>query len=140
MKHIEVALKEYGREAWPGTDTNIDVLKFFLETGYTYIHDDETPWCAAFLNWVLKQCNIPTPNKLNARSFLDIGTPITTPELGDIVIFWRIRSDSLLGHCGIFLRESTKLVWVLGGNQDSSVCIKAFPKSQLLGYRRLTFN
>lgn len=138
MLPLEIALKEYGKEAWAGVETNPEVLKYFTETGYTFIHDDETPWCAAFLNWVLKQCNIQTKNKLNARSFLEIGTDISSPRLGDLVIFWRISPQSWQGHVGIFIRESSKLVFVLGGNQNSSVNIKAFPKTQVLGYRRVS--
>lgn len=132
---MEIALKEYGNEAYPGQETNAEVLKYFTETGKSFIHDDETPWCAAFLNWVMQKSNVITKNQLNARSFLEMGTKTNTPSIGDVVVFWRIKPDSWEGHCGLYIRESKKLIWVLGGNQDSSVKIKPFPKEQLLGYR-----
>jgi len=137
MKPLEVALSEYGKEAYPGTKTNPEVLKYFTETGYTFIHDDETPWCAAFLNWVLQKCKIDHPNKLNARSFLEMKHATSTPELGDIVILWRINPIGALGHTGLYIRENKNLIWILGGNQNSTVNIRAFPKNQLLGYRSL---
>jgi uncharacterized protein (TIGR02594 family) len=137
MTPIELALSEYGNEAWPNTATNPDVLKYFTETGYQFIHDDETPWCAAFLNWILLKCKRKTENKLNARSFLTLSKPTQNPTLGDIVVLWRISPSSWQGHCGLFVKQNSKLVWILGGNQDSRVCIQAFSKTQLLGYRTM---
>lgn len=124
-------------EAWLGVDNNPDVMKYFHETGYTFIDEDETPWCAAFLNWICQKCDIATPNKLNARSFLQVGEVVTVPSIGDIVVLWRLQQNGPYGHCGIFIRETPKMVYVLGGNQDSRVSIKAFPKTQLLGYRKV---
>lgn len=137
MDILKIALKEYGNEAWPGSQTNPSVSKYFTDLGFTFIHDDETPWCAAFLNWILKQACIKGTGSLLAKSFLNIGTPTTTPELGDLVIFWRNSPTSGLGHCGIFIRDTKNFVYVLGGNQDSRVCIKAEPKQALMGYRKV---
>lgn len=137
MTPLEIALKEYGNEAYQGTATNSDVLKYFTETGHTYIDDDETPWCAAFLNWVCKQAGVQTPNSLLARSFLKVGTDTQTPKLGDIVVLWRISRASIFGHTGIYIRETKYMIYILGGNQDSRVSIRAFPKTNLLGYRRV---
>lgn len=136
-KVLKRALEEYGTEGIEGNEHNPEVVKYFHGIGHKWVNDDETPWCAAFLNWILRQCNIKDTKKLNARSFLEIGRAVTTPSLGDIVITWRIRKDGPYGHCGIFIKESKKLIWILGGNQDNRVSIKAFPKDQLLGYRRL---
>ena len=137
MNLIEKALKEYGIISWEGKLENPEVLKYFHEIGYEYINSDETPWCAAFLNWILKQCNIKGTNLLNARSFLKIGIPVSDALLGDLVVLWRISQDGPYGHCGIFIKETDKLIWILGGNEDSSVKIKPYPKTQLLGYRRI---
>lgn len=137
MTPLEVALKEYGNEAWPGNATNPQVEKYFDEIGFAFVNDDETPWCAAFMNWVLKKCKKPMTGSLLARSFLKIGTPIFDPQLGDLVIFWRVSFDGIFGHVGLYIRETTQMTYVLGGNQDSAVKIKPFPKSQVLGYRRI---
>jgi len=137
MNIIEAALKEYGNQAWPGDETNPDVLKYFHDIGYGYINDDETPWCAAFANWILKQCNIKGTNLLNARSFLKIGTAVSEPKLGDVVILWRISPVGSYGHVGFFVNKIENQIFILGGNEDSSVKIKAFPVSQLLGYRMI---
>lgn len=137
MKPIIVALGEYGNDTWPDPAENPAILKYFHEIGYEFIDDDETPWCAAFLNWILKQCQITGTKKLNARSFLNIGQATQTPKLGDLVILWRISPEHWAGHCGLFIKESNNLIWILGGNQSGKVCISTFSKKQLLGYRTL---
>lgn len=135
-KPLEIALAEYGNEAYPGREHNPEVTKYFAGTGKQFIHDDETPWCAAFMNWVMQKANVITKNQLNARSFLDMGVESSDPVMGDVVVFWRISPTSWEGHVGLYIRETAKMIYVLGGNQDSSVKIKPFPKTQLLGYRK----
>jgi uncharacterized protein (TIGR02594 family) len=139
-KIFETAIAEYGNAGIIGEADSPDVLKYFDETGYTFIDHDETPWCAAFLNWILKKCNIETPNKLNARSFLEIGQETSEPTIGDIVILWRIEKNGPYGHCGIFVRKLGNIIYILGGNQDNTVKIKGYSADQLLGYRKFIDN
>lgn len=136
-KFVEKALTEYGHAGIVGEKDNPEVVKYFTETGYKFIDEDETPWCAAFLNWVLRKCNIKTPNKLNARSFLDVGREVTSPVLGDIVILWRIAKDGPYGHCGLFINRIGNIIYILGGNQNNRVNIQGYSADQLLGYRTL---
>jgi uncharacterized protein (TIGR02594 family) len=137
MDLIKTALNEYGNEGIAGIKSNENVLKYFHEMGFTYIDDDDTAWCAAFLNWILWKNNIKGTGKLNARSFLEIGTETFTPEIGDIVVLWRISRLGVYGHCGIFVKRVGNIIYILGGNQDNSVKIKGFSADQLLGYRRV---
>ena len=39
------------------------------------------------------------------------------------------------GHVGFAVREFEHTVLVLGGNQNNQVCLKHYPRAQLLGYR-----
>ena len=137
MRVLDIALLEYGKEYWEGIPSNSEILKYFHETGHTYIHDDETPWCAAFMNWVCKQAGIKTQNKLNARSFLEVGKAVAPGNLGDIVVLWREDPKSWKGHVGIYIREEKHIIYVLGGNQDGRVCIKPFRKEQILSFRKI---
>lgn len=137
MRPLQIALAEYDTSSFQGKETNPDVLKYFSETGFSFIHDDETPWCAAFLNWVLQKAGYSFLMKLNARSFLTFGTETKNPTLGDIVVLWRISPTAWQGHVGLFIKETNNLVYILGGNQDGEVSIKAFSKTQLLEYRKL---
>jgi len=137
LKIVKVALQEYGKAGIIGNENNPEIVKYFHEIGHKWVNDDETPWCAAFLNWVLLKCNITGTGKLNARSFLEIGQEVTSPTLGDLVILWRIQKEGPYGHSGIYIAESKHLLYILGGNEDNMVRIKAYPKENLLGYRRL---
>ena len=137
MKPFEVALREYGTWEWPGSEHNPRVLQYFKEIGHAWVKDDETAWCAAFVNWCLLQAGKPQTGKLNARSFLEYGQGTESPVLGDLVVLWRISRDSGFGHVGFFVRMSANSIYILGGNQSDQVNIQKFPKTQVLGYRKV---
>lgn len=131
------AFKYYGLEEVHGEQHNPQILEFFDEIGHTWVQDDETAWCSAFINYLCKHMDYERSGKLDARSWLNTGLEIAKPELGCIVVFWRESKISWKGHVGLFVNEWDRYIYVLGGNQDSSVCIKRYPKERLLGYRKL---
>lgn len=135
---IEKALSQYGITEIKGDKSNPEINKYFNEIGQTWA-DDEVSWCSAFVNWVCKTENFEYSGKLTARSWLDIGTTIITPKLGNIVILWREDPDSWKGHVGFFVREDKNNIWVLGGNQSNTVNISSYPKERLLKYIKPNF-
>lgn len=134
---INMALSQYGVTEVVGKEHNPVVVNYFKEIGHSWIKDDETAWCSAFVNWVAMKCGMETSGKLNARSWLKVGEAVNTPTIGDVVIFWRGKKDSWQGHVAFYVNEDKDNIWVLGGNQGNKVCISTYPKSRLLGYRRL---
>ena len=137
MKPIEIALNEYGTKGVAGILNNAEVVKYFKEIGHGWVKDDETAWCAAFLNWVLKKAGKIHTGALNARSFLTYGVSTKTPQVGDIVVLWRISRNGPYGHCGLFVRQTKNTVFILGGNQLNQVCIQEYSKEYLLDYRQI---
>lgn len=137
MLHVENALKYYGTKGIEGTENNKDILKFFDEIGHDWVKNDEVPWCAAFLNYILQISGMENTRKLNARSFLEIGEEVEKPTLGDVVVFWRLNPKGTLGHVGIFVNEDEKYIYTLGGNQNNRVSIAPIEKVRFLAYRRL---
>lgn len=135
MRPYQVALQEYGTKAIAGALHNPEVIKYFDDIGQKWVKDDETAWCAAFVNWCLLKSKIKGTGQLNARSFLTWYTMTTKPQLGDVVVLWRISKDSPYGHVGFFVKETHDQVYILGGNQNGQVSIAPFDKVQLLGYR-----
>lgn len=135
MQPYQAALQEYGTKAIAGAMHSPEVLKFFADIGAPWVKDDETAWCAAFVNWCLMQAKLKFSSKLNARSFLTYGTATTTPKLGDIVVLWRISRDGPYGHVGFFVAQTHDRVYMLGGNQGNAVNITDYDKTYLLGYR-----
>ena len=136
-KIIEIALAQYGQTGIIGKNSNKIILDYFHEIGATWIQDDDTAWCSAFVNWVLKKANLPYSSRLNARSFLTYGNKTTKPKISDIVILWRVEKNSVYGHCGFYVSENADSVFILGGNQDNSVNIKSFSKDKVLDYRTI---
>lgn len=104
-----------------------------------------TEWCAAFLNAILKRQGIlgsesVSDAPLMARSFLNWGIAVTTPERGDIMIFRR-GNRGWQGHVAIYLgtveRNGRTYYRMLGGNQNDSVNIMHYPASKLIAIRRI---
>lgn len=138
MELIKKAFTQYGVKEIAGQKDHPQILKYFNILGFDGARlKDETAWCSAFVNWVAKTEGYEYTGKLNARSWLKVGEKIENPDFGDVVVLWRESPDSWKGHVGFFVKETRRYIYVLGGNQNNSVCIKAYPKTRLLGYRRL---
>ena len=107
-----------------------------------------TEWCAAFVNAVLDESDIPSNNNheypLTARAFLDWGEPISKENIypGDIVIFPR-GNQGWQGHVGFYISTVTineiEFYQILGGNQSNKVSIELYRVSSVLGIRRYSF-
>lgn len=135
MDHLRIALSQYAEKEIAGSQHNQDIVKYFKEVGQSWVKDDETAWCAAFVGYCLEKAGHKSTGKLNARSYLDWGTPTDTPNVGDIVVFWRGAPSGWQGHVGFFIREEGDKIYTLGGNQSNQVSIAPYSKDQLLGYR-----
>ena len=137
MKHLELALSQVGVKEIVGLGHNPTILKYFDEIGHSWVDDDETAWCSAFVNWVCFKNNLSMSGKLNARSWLKVGEKVTNPKVGDIVVFWRVSRSDWRGHVGFFISQRNGVIYTLGGNQGNQVCIKAYNQNRLLEFRRL---
>jgi len=136
---IHIASREIGTKEIAGAQHNPRIVNYAKEAGFTYVNDDETPWCSFFMNWVAKKAELESTGKGNARSWLNVGIPVVNPEPGDVVIFWRESPNSYKGHVGVFMGYSQdhSRIYTLGGNQNNQVGETAYSTSQLLGFRRL---
>jgi len=98
---------------------------------------DEIPWCAAFMNFILKHANLPHTNSLAARSNLNIGSVVPSINEAlvgnDIVVLKRTGGH----HVGFFAGLEEDGVWILGGNQSNQVSLQKFRITDVLGVRRI---
>lgn len=137
-RHLVIAYRELGVAEIPGPKANARIAEYLGRVGAG--SSDETPWCAAFVNWVLEQAGIAGTGKPNARSFLDIGESIEWQHAqpGDIVVFWRGTPDGWQGHVAFFWAAfDDDSIQVLGGNQNDAVSIATYPVRRVLGVRRV---
>jgi len=135
--HYKIAKGEIGVTEVIGEGDNPRVLEYFKKVGHSWVKEDSTAWCAAFVGWCLEMAGIKSSRKLNARSYLTIGKRVTKPQEGDIVVFWRDSKTSWKGHVGFYAGETDTAIKVLGGNQSNMVQISEYPKYRLLEYRRV---
>lgn len=133
------ALKLHGTKEIKGVEHNPVILGWAQEIGgwiATFYKEDEIPWCGLFTAICAKRAGFPFNQKaLSAKEWLNWGTQVTSPMLGDILVFGREGG----GHVGLYVGEDDTAYHVLGGNQSDMVCISRIAKSRFLGARRCTW-
>lgn len=90
---------------------------------------DGTPWCAAFVSWVLEQAGYKSLLSPWAASYKNYGIP-SGGLYGDLVVFKK--------HVGFVVFDDGYDVFCLGGNQGNSVSIHPYPKTLVKTFRRPT--
>jgi len=158
---LAVAMKEFGQKEIPGTKNNPRVIEYLKSTAsylkkksmISSVKDitDEISWCAAFINWCMKQSGISGTGTAWALDWRKWGHPLSRPKRGCIVVFERRYKQKgkyiIAGHVGIYLGKEEDKILVLGGNQNNEVNITKFStskeyitnsKHRLLGYRTLS--
>ena len=130
-KLLVEALKLYGVTEVPGTKNNLTIMSWIKKLAFSWIKDDETPWCGTSLAYAATEAGVAVRNPEMPRAFwwLNWGVPVSTPMLGDVLVF-------NISHVGIYVGENTTHYFVLGGNQGNTYSIARFPKSWLKGARR----
>jgi hypothetical protein len=125
------------------------VIVDFFKTTRTKPAGDTTFWCAASVNWMLKQCGFRTTKSALSGSFrgadgsLDTSTRqmvedayTEAPKPGDIVVFKSKDPGSAAnghGHVALFLEQKAGAIRVIGGNQRTpgghhTICTLWFAK------------
>jgi len=137
---LRFASQYIGLQEIKGEEDNPIIVQMFKDIGHGWVKDDETSWCACFINWVAFQVGCQMSGKLDARSFLNTGTNTNYPKPGDIVVLWRESRNSWKGHVTIFV-GFTKAgnIMCLGGNQKNEVNITEYTSNRLLGFRELHY-
>jgi len=134
---------EIGVEEWSGkSESNPDVEKYFEAFGYG--DKDDTPWCAAAANYILKNAGFEYAGKHNSLSplrardlervnGLDIQDYSKARKHVTVVVSWRISLSAGTGHCGFFVEDTGDVIRVAGGNQSD-----AFNEDKIVPYNRIT--
>jgi len=128
---MDLANHELGQSEVPGVQDNPRIVEYHSVTTLKAT-DDETPWCSSFVSWVLEKSGYKSTQDAWARSYLNYGTKLDKPKYGCLVIYDRGAGK---GHVHFYVREDAEYIYGIGGNQDNTVKLKAYPKSAVLGYR-----
>lgn len=134
--HLLAAERELGVQEIKGDHHNPRILAYHAATSLA-ASDDETPWCASFVNWCLEVTGEHGTRSATARSFLTWGQAVEPSAAlpGDVAVFKR-GSSPWQGHVGFFVGWDGDDICLLGGNQNDMVSITRYPSTTLLGLRR----
>jgi uncharacterized protein (TIGR02594 family) len=130
---IDVAVRYIGITEVPGPHADHVIAHWLDDVGAG--SSDETSWCSAAMHGFMKEARYDTLRTARARDWLDYGVPIEKPNYGAVAVFWRNKPNGWQGHVGFWIRETEQSIWVLGGNQNNSVCVAPYPKARFLGCR-----
>ena len=131
-KHLTIAFNELGQQEIKGKQFNARIGEYLTSVGLP--KDDEIPWCAAFVNWTLKQANINGTNSGWAKSYMSWGKECDC-EIGAIAVMNR-GSNPAHGHVAFVLQENIDTIYTIGGNQNDRVSIAEVRKEKVLSYRK----
>ncbi len=142
----DIAQRFIGQKEVPGKASNPLILAM-LTLFAKWPTSDAVPWCSAFLTFCAWLLDLPHSTSLRARSWLLIGKSIELEDAApgfDVVILQRGSGSQpgpevikAPGHVGLFAGLEAKHVLLLGGNQSDTVSIARYPRSRVLGVRRL---
>ena len=114
IRWLEEALKFEGLQEIPGEEDDPQIVEWLRDCGVPK-PTDEIPWCAAFVNGILKNVGIRGTGSAASQSFKDWGMECEA-EPGAIAIF--------PAHVA-FVVDTEPEVTVIGGNQSDGVTIGA---------------
>lgn len=149
---FQLAERFVGVREIPGSKYNPEILSM-LRLDADWPEDDSVPWCSGFVNYIMWLLRHPRSKSLRARSWLNIGRPITLRETQvgfDIVILSRgdppqpgPEDTTAPGHVGFYAGsdvagDGDNWVYLLGGNQNDEVNLRIYPGERILGIRRVT--
>ncbi len=136
--YLQAAFSVLGLSEIEGSKHEKRVLEMYAASGHPEIHDDETPWCAAFIGWCLDHGGLKGTQSLMARSYATYGTALSKSEIvprGAIAVWTRDGG----GHVNFVLADDGKFVTCIGGNQSNNkgggVTISRRAKADAVAYR-----
>jgi len=131
---LSIAEGELGVKEISGDEHHPRILEYHSTTALAS-SEDETPWCSAFVNWVMGQAGHVGTAKANARSWMSWGQELTDAAHGCVGVLWRVSPRDWRGHVGFLVGIDSEHVYLLGGNQRNSVSIQPYARERVLGFR-----
>ncbi len=145
-------MREIDGTHWaPGDGPNSTILEWlrFVSSAYpnmadycaSVMHDEYFSWCGMTVGYCMAKAGIApvfgaadTSRFLWAAAWLGWGTPVATPQPGDVLVFDFGGGDH---HVTLFESDNGNGTWACrGGNQSHRAMVTNFSKSKVMGIRR----
>lgn len=133
MDWMKVAKTYLGLHEGVGDADNPKVVELFKLAGHPEVKHDSTAWCAAFVGGVLAQAGVKGTGSLSARSYEKFGVRLEMPMFGCIGVKSR-KGSAWQGHVGFVVGANRNQIILLGGNQNDSVSVAAFPRKDFTAF------
>jgi uncharacterized protein (TIGR02594 family) len=141
---LYIASREMGVKEIDGEEDNERIVEYhrFATRKNDLDTQEDVPWCASFVCWVLEKAGLNSTNSKRARSYEKLGEEVEIQNYlpGDVIVFHRGGYHSGKGHVGFLLTIKTGLAYVLGGNQSDKVGIAKYSLDNMVGIRRVSKN
>lgn len=129
---LETIRPLYGIKEVKGKGSNPKIIRFAKDLGWEW-DDDDIPWCAMFMCWVLWRTGRPHTNSPAAISYKSYGTAATEGDIGSgnvIAVFKH--------HVGVVIAVDGNKILLAGGNQSNSINEVWFDKTKsgFVGFRK----
>lgn len=135
---MRIARAEMGRnlQEYEGRSNNNERIVEYHQTTTLAANDDETAWCASFVNWVMEQAGYGGNGSAASQDWGSYGQYVDTPVYGAIgVINWSRSGDkSHQGHVGFVVGRSGDTVTMLGGNQGNTVKLSNYDIKNFMAF------
>jgi uncharacterized protein (TIGR02594 family) len=134
---LVIAQAEMGVHELPGSGTHPRIAEYYKATNIGGMPEDgATPWCSAFMCWVMEKASYKSPRRANARSWLDWGQSLEEPKPGCVAVLWRGVPDAATGHVCLWIGPyQHDKFFALGGNQGNQVSHQLYGTGRVLSYR-----
>ena len=133
---ITIARKEIGETEDRDKGENNPRIVEYHQTTWLKADDDETPWCASFVNWSIEKSGLKGKESARAKDWLDWGRIVSKPIFGAVVVV-QSAGKKKQNHVGFVYGQKGNSLLILGGNQGGGlkVCVSEFSKETVQGYR-----
>lgn len=141
---LSIAASQIDQFEIEGGEDNPQILEYFSSVNWPkdVPLDDEIPWNAAFMNWVVEKAGHRGTRSATARSFdnwgIDSRLYFGSPIIGCIAVFWRQNKPPSFGPgtVGIYIGDdSLGNMRVLSGNVRNSVDATNAPRENFMSCR-----
>lgn len=126
---LRLAYSFHGLREIPGPSHNADILRWWERLQLPF-RDDETPWCAGFVNAMVQAAGLPIVGKNRAAAlgwrWNGYGRRLEGPALGAVMSMTRPGRPGS-GHMTFVAgRDAQGRIMGLGGNQGNAVSINPY--------------
>lgn len=131
---MSLAIAENGVRRFPVGEVNPRIVEYNNQTSLAG-YDDKISWCSSFINWCFAGAGVRGTGSALARSWLEWGSALESPQYGCVAVLTRDDPTGWKGHVGFYVRRDAEFVYLFGGNQLDEVRELAYPVACVLGYR-----